>query len=73
MSTRREIRAWMVRNVDRFVDRTCDVVNATKMVEAWDQEIGTGEETLDSEHVAWEVAIEVAGLEEKRLDRAVGS
>ncbi len=56
---RRQIRAWMFRNVEQFVDE-CGEVNCTRMVEAWDDECASGEVTLDIEHVAWEVAVDVA-------------
>jgi len=56
--SRREIKAWMRRNVKNFVDE-CGEVNYTSMVEAWDRECADGGATLDPNHVAWEVATEV--------------
>jgi hypothetical protein len=64
----RQIRGWMVRNVERFIDE-CNEVNATAMVEAWDTEIAGGGDTLDSDHVAWEIAAEIAIREDARLAR----
>lgn len=55
---RREIKAWMKRNVKNFVDE-CGEVDYTSMVEAWDRECSDGAATLDPDHVAWEVATEV--------------
>ena len=55
----KEIRAWMLRNLHRFVDRHGEV-NATQMVEAWDSETQDGAQTLDSDHVAWDVAAQIA-------------
>lgn len=48
----RAIRAWMVRNLDRFIDR-CGEVDCTGMVEEWDRETQDGGVTLDPDHVAW--------------------
>ena len=59
MSNPEQIRKWMKTYVENYVDE-CDEVNATKMVEDWDSSCGTGEETLDSDHIAWEIAAQVA-------------
>lgn len=59
MSSESEIRAWMKAHVAEYVDE-CNEVNATKMVEDWDAECGSGEETLDSDHIAWDIAAELA-------------
>lgn len=64
----RNIRSWMVNNVGRFVDE-CDEVNATEMVETWDRECAQGGDTLDPDHVAWEVAVRVAESENERRAR----
>lgn len=61
-----DIKRWMWRNVERFLD-SCGEVNATAMVEAWDHECSTGEATLDSEHEAWTIAVDVALAHERRL------
>jgi hypothetical protein len=53
-----EIRRWMHRNSTRFTDRKTGEVNMTEMVEAWDREVSTGGSTLDSNHVAWDIATE---------------
>lgn len=54
-----EIRKWMRANVSEYVDE-CGEVNCTQMVEAWDHMCGSGEETLDETHEAWDIAVEVA-------------
>jgi len=61
----RAIRRWMVANVEKFIDE-CGEVNATAMVEAWDLACGQGGDTLDPDHVAWEVAAQVSEQEYKR-------
>lgn len=53
-----QIEQWMKRNVNRFVEH--GEVNCTKMVESWDSECSSGEATLDSSHVAWDIALNVA-------------
>lgn len=53
------IRAWMNRNVGRFVDPRTGEVDCTSMVEAWDRETGDGGRTLDPDHPAWDVAVRV--------------
>ena len=57
---KREISAWMARNADRFVDRRTGEVNLTALVEAWDRETQDGGVTTDPDHVAWEIAVDVA-------------
>lgn len=54
-----QIRKWMKAHVGNYVDE-CNEVNATKLVEAWDAECGDGEETLDPDHIAWDIAAELA-------------
>lgn len=54
------IRAWMRLNAADHTDGRTGEVNCTSLVEAWDAEKGSGEETLDPDHPAWEVAVEVA-------------
>ncbi len=58
----RSIYGWMIRNADRFIDQRTGEVNATRMVEAWDNETQTGSVTLDSDHEAWDVAVKVADI-----------
>lgn len=60
----RAIYAWMLRNAHRFAD-SCGEVDCTAMVEAWDFETEDGSVTRDSDHKAWDVAIEVATAWEK--------
>lgn len=57
------IERWMKTNVGRFVEN--GEVNYTLMVETWDIECSSGEDTLDSSHVAWDIAIEVGDWYEK--------
>ena len=57
--TRLSIAKWMRGNLERFIDRSTDMVNSTQMVEAWDLECDTGGATLDEHHIAWDVAVEV--------------
>jgi len=52
------IRRWMRANASRFVDPRTGETNTTLMVETWDLEEGTGDETLDPSHTAWDVASE---------------
>lgn len=59
-----DIRRWMKNNVNEFVDE-CNEINCTAMVEAWDDECGSGEETLDPDHEAWGIAVEVSEWFEK--------
>lgn len=47
-------------NVDNFIDNSTGEVNCTALVEAWDRQCDSGEATLDENHIAWEVAVEVA-------------
>lgn len=58
--TRHSIRRWMSANIADHVDE-CNEVNATALVEAWDRECADGSATLDMDHVAWEVASQLAG------------
>lgn len=58
MKIEKEIRRWMRANNERFVDRKTGEVNMTEMVETWDREQSTGGSTLDTNHVAWDVATE---------------
>lgn len=64
--TRLQIKKWMLLNVERFIDE-CREVDCTKMVETWDIECDSGAATLDENHIAWDVAIEVAEKVEKNL------
>lgn len=50
------IRHWMNRNSSRFIDPLTNELNCTAIVEAWDSECSTGEETIDPSHPAWEIA-----------------
>lgn len=56
---RREIAGWMRLHMDEHRDG-CGHVNLTALVEDWDRECSTGGATLDSNHPAWEIAVEVA-------------
>jgi hypothetical protein len=49
----------MFKNAYRFRDNITHEVNMTEMVEDWDRECSTGDETLNNpEHIAWEIATE---------------
>ena len=72
---RADIVKWMRKNYKRFQDE-CGEVNCTLMVETWDIECGSGGDTLDSFHPAWECAVVVAegvesGIVESRGRRVV--
>lgn len=54
------IRIWMQGQVDQYVDAKTGEVNCTALVEAWDAECSTGESTLDPDHIAWDIAVDVA-------------
>lgn len=56
--TKHEIRRWMRDNRSRFADYGTEEVNLTEMVETWDREQATGSDTLDPDHIAWEIATE---------------
>jgi hypothetical protein len=58
------IKAWMQRHVSEYVDE-CGEVNATKLVEAWDFECASGQDTLDPDHIAWDIGADVATEYEK--------
>jgi hypothetical protein len=58
MAANMSIKAWMKRNVSRFVD-VCGEVNCTALVEAWDAQEANGSETLDNMHPAWDIAVDV--------------
>lgn len=55
--TKAEMRKWMLDNLEDFWDGLD--LNTTGLVEAWDSSQGTGEETLDPNHFAWDVAHEI--------------
>lgn len=55
-----DIREWMIENVESFRDPITDEVGCTEMVEVWDFECASGDDTLDSDHPAWYIAVEVA-------------
>lgn len=55
----RQIAAWMRSRKSEHID-DCGDVNLTSLVEAWDSACSTGCATLDSEHPAWSIAVEVA-------------
>lgn len=59
--TRDQILRWMRQNKPRFTNGRTGEVNCTEMVEAWDREEADGAQTLDSDHMAWELAVIVAG------------
>ena len=60
LNNTQSIRRWMKANAASFEDPRTGEVDLTAMVEAWDAEEGTGAETLDCDHQAWEIAAEFA-------------
>ncbi len=58
--TRQQIARWMRAHKGEHVDRLTGEVNLTALVEAWDRACADGGATLDPDHIAWEVAAEVA-------------
>lgn len=54
------IAQWMRAHKSEHVDRTTGEVNLTALVEAWDRACADGSATLDPDHAAWEIAVEVA-------------
>lgn len=54
----RAIKRWMQANVGDHIDE-CGEVDYTGLVEAWDNECGGGDATLDADHPAWEIATQV--------------
>ena len=59
MKTNSQIRTWMRKHASKHVDRDTDELNHTSLVEAWDFHEGDGKATLDSNHPAWDIALEV--------------
>jgi hypothetical protein len=57
---RQQIARWMRAHKGEHVDRLTGEVNLTALVEAWDRACADGGATLDRDHIAWEVAVEVA-------------
>jgi hypothetical protein len=57
--TRERIRLWMRYNADRFIDPKTLELDATSLVEAWDNECADGKTTLDSNHDAWTIGAEI--------------
>lgn len=54
--SRSAIRAWMTRNKEDYRDGRTGEINTTAMVEGWDRACADGGATLDSDHIAWDVA-----------------
>lgn len=53
------IKRWMRAHLDEYRDPRTGEVNLTELVEAWDRECADGGATLDSDHIAWEIATKV--------------
>lgn len=64
--TKYEIKKWMLLNADRFIDKSTNEIDFTQMVEAWDNECDNGKATLDSDHIAWSIAVDVSDLLDKK-------
>ena len=58
--TRQQIARWMRAHKAEHVDRLTGEVNLTALVEAWDRACADGGATLDRDHIAWDIAVEVA-------------
>lgn len=56
---RARIKKWMKDNKNRFIDPYTGEINMTEMVETWDNECASGEDTYDEDHIAWEIAAEL--------------
>jgi len=56
---RTAILRWMKRNAEDHRDQRTGEINYTTLVEQWDRDCSTGEATMDSDHPAWEIALEV--------------
>lgn len=56
---RSRIRKWMIAHLTEFLDE-CGEIDTTDMVEQWDSQCDTGDATLDTAHIAWEIASEIA-------------
>lgn len=54
--SRSAIRAWMTRNKEDYRDGRTGEINLTALVEGWDCACADGGATLDSDHIAWDVA-----------------
>lgn len=54
--SRASIRRWMQANKEDYRDRSTGELNCTELVEAWDRVCADGGSTLDSDHIAWDVA-----------------
>lgn len=54
--SRSAIRAWMVRNKEDYRDSSTGEINMTALVEGWDCACADGGATLNSDHIAWDVA-----------------
>jgi hypothetical protein len=65
----KQIRAWMNANVRQYVDEDCNLVNMTLLVEAWDSECSTGISTLDNNHPAWDIVLDIAQKYEDRCKK----
>ena len=67
------IRNWMLEHIEEFIDENTGEVNCTDMVEGWDREISDGEQTLNPDHIAWDIAVEVEKFfvkEQKSLSKS---
>lgn len=58
--SRTSIVRWMAIHADEYRDGRTGEVNTTALVEAWDSACADGGATLDSDHIAWDVAVRFA-------------
>lgn len=54
--TRTSIAAWMRAHAEEYRDRRTGEINTTALVEGWDRACADGGATLDSDHIAWDLA-----------------
>jgi hypothetical protein len=61
------IKTWMYAHLHEHIDKQTNELNCTSLVEAWDSECSTGNETLDMNHIAWDIAIDIQWARDNKL------
>jgi hypothetical protein len=51
------IAMWMLKNKQNHIDPQTGELNCTSLVEDWDNSESTGDATLDTNHMAWDIAV----------------
>ena len=54
-----DIRSWMLANAHKHIDPKTREVDMTALVEDWDRSCASGKDTMNTEHEAWYVAVDV--------------